>query len=70
MWALMVPSPNGTSWMIWFMRTLTGISGVRSLNSARIRRASASQSSLRNGYWATRLSPSAVGAGPARRHTT
>ena len=69
MWALMVPSPNGTSWMIWFMRTLTGISGARSLNSARIRRASASHSSLRNGYWAHSATPVRVVVGPARRHT-
>src|SRR3954466_3218251 len=50
MWALTVPSPNGTSVMIWFIRT-TWAGGVPlPANSSRIFLASVIHSSVRNLY--------------------
>src|ERR1044071_2798269 len=50
-WALIVPSPKGTSVMTWFMRMLFGTPSSSSSNSSRILRAAATHSSERKGYW-------------------
>jgi hypothetical protein len=49
-WALIVPSPNGTSVITWFMRMLFGTPSSSEPNSSRILRAAATQSSERKGY--------------------
>ena len=48
MWALMVPSPKGTSVMIWFIRTAWAGGVPLPANSSRIFFASVIHSSLRN----------------------
>ena len=50
MWALMSPSPNGTSVITWFMRTAWAGAGASPACCSRIAFASLTHSSLRNLY--------------------
>ena len=58
MCASIVPSPNGTSVMIWFIFTVWAIGRTLPRYSSRISLAASIHSSLRNGYFATPAEPS------------
>ena len=59
MWASMVPSPKGTSVMIWFIFTAWAGAAVLPAYSSRIALAASIHSSDRNGYLSPRGGPPA-----------